>query len=149
MLASTTLGLVLLIESRITNVAVITAIASSAFVVFTRPGARMTIVRRVLGGHIVGVLVGLLAVVLLQLGQQGTGTLTGTTGSIAAVAVGVSMLAMAITDTEHPPAAGTVLGLIIGADPLRSAALVMGAAIFLCSVRSLLRRWLTDLAADE
>ncbi len=61
------------------------------------------------------------------------------TNIAAAVGVGVVMLVMADTDTEHPPAAGTVLGLILAPDPMSNGALVVAAAVALTSVRTVLR----------
>jgi hypothetical protein len=64
---------------------------------------------------------------------------------VAALAVGAGILVMATTDTEHPPAAGTILGLVLGSHPLVSAALVVLAACLITTSRRLLRRWLIDL----
>ena len=55
------------------------------------------------------------------------------------------MLAMSTTDTEHPPAAGTVLG--IGVKPLEMDVLyiIIGAVLLLALIKFLLHRYLHDL----
>ena len=57
-----------------------------------------------------------------------------------AVAIGMLILVMAVTDTEHPPAAGTVMGVGLQPwDPLRIG-IVIGAVI-----KWALRHYLRDL----
>jgi CBS-domain-containing membrane protein len=144
-LAAFALGAVLAVESTLTNVAIVTAIGSSALIIFTVPHARASGPRRVLGGHAVAIAVGLVTAAIVHegLGEPYEATLVSDAG--AAVAVGVSMLIMAATDTEHPPAAGTVLGLTLAPDPIGSGVVVIVAAAALSAVRSLCRRWLIDL----
>jgi CBS-domain-containing membrane protein len=144
-LAAAALAAVLAVESTLTSVAVVTAIASSALIIFTVPHSRLSAPRRVLGGHAVAILVGLTATVIVHdaLGEPYRVTLLA--GTAASIAVGTSMLFMAATDTEHPPAAGTVLGLALAPDPLASSLLVIGAAAALSAVRSFCGRWLIDL----
>jgi CBS-domain-containing membrane protein len=145
-LAALTLAAVLLVKDALTNVAIVTAIASSAFIVFMTPNSRMALPRRVIGGHVAGVIVGLAIGVPLHdvAGKPFNDSLI--VDVAAAFGVGVAMLVMAATDTEHPPAAGTVLGLILAPDPLQNGAIVLGAAAGLSAVRAICRPWLIDLA---
>ena len=144
-LAAIALGAVLAIEDSLTNAAIVTAIASSAFIIFMTPASNMAGPRRVMGGHAVGIVIGLTGSLILHdvLGEPYGSSLVTDIG--AAVGVGVSMLVMAATDTEHPPAAGTVLGLTLAPDPLSSGLLVIAAAFALSAIRNLCRRWLIDL----
>lgn len=143
-LAAIALAAVLAIESTLSNVAIITAIASSAFIIFMEPHSRQSGPRRVLGGHAVAIVIGLIAAAMIHklLGEPYEATLVTEVG--AAFAVGAGMLVMAATDTEHPPAAGTVLGLTFAPDPLGSGLLVIAAAVALSAIRNLCRRWLID-----
>jgi CBS-domain-containing membrane protein len=145
-LAALTLSLVLAVEDSLANVAIITAIASSAFIIFMTPHSSMAGPRRVVGGHLVGVLIGLAFAGMLDLLGESL-TTTVVIDVFAAVAVGVSMLSMAATDTEHPAAAGTVLGLVLGEDVLGSAALVLTAAVILSVARAVFGRLLIDLTS--
>jgi len=144
-LAAVALAVVLAIESTLSHVAIVTAVASSAVIIFTVPHSRQSAPRRVLGGHAVAIVVGLAAAAIIHeaLGEPYEATLP--TGIAASIAVGASMLIMAATDTEHPPAAGTVLGLTLAPDPLSSGLVVILAAAALSAIRNLCRRWLIDL----
>ena len=52
---------------------------------------------------------------------------------------------MAITDTEHPPAAGTVLGMSTRVFDPSIFAIIIGAVIVLAVMKRILRRYLRDL----
>jgi CBS-domain-containing membrane protein len=145
MLAAMALAVVLAFESTLSHVAIVTAIASSAVIIFTVPHSRQSAPRRVLGGHAVAIVIGLIAASIIHKAAGEPYEATLLTGITASVAVGVSMLVMAASDTEHPPAAGTVLGLTLAPDPLGSGLLVILAAAALSIVRNLCRRWLIDL----
>jgi SAM-dependent methyltransferase len=145
-LAALTLAVVVSLEDTLANAAIITAIASSAFIIFMTPHSRMSRPRRVIGGHGIALVIGLAIGALVHdvLGEPYAASLV--TDVAAAVGVGLAMLVMAATDTEHPPGAGTVLGLILAPDPLENGLLVIAAALALTGARSLFGRWLIDLA---
>ena len=63
----------------------------------------------------------------------------------AALSVGLSILLMAITDTEHPPAAGTALGMIILGWSWSAVVFILSGAIILCMITIALRRRLVNL----
>jgi len=123
----------------------VTGIASSAFIIFISPHSRMSSPRRVLGGHLIAIVAGLIigAIVHDWAGEPYASSLV--TDVAAAVGVGIVMLVMAATDTEHPPAAGTVLGLTLAPNPLSNGLLVVAAALALTSARTIFSRWLIDL----
>ena len=62
-----------------------------------------------------------------------------------AVSVGLLILAMAITNTEHPPAAGTVLGMGTRPWELDTTGIIIGAVLLLAILKYLLRSHLRDL----
>jgi len=141
-LAAATLGALVAISDLLTNAAIATAIASSAFIIFMAPHSSLSGPRRVLGGHAIGLIVGMAAFALAQ------NVFTTTLGRdlTAACAVGVGMLLMAGTDTEHPPAAGTVLGLVLADDAIDPALMIILAALALTLARQVFKRWMIDLA---
>ncbi len=145
-LAAATLAAVISVQDNLTNVAIVTAIASSAFIIFTHPQSPMSSPRRVLGGHLVAIIVGLIIGVLVHDLANEPYEASLITDVAAAIGVGIVMLLMAATDTEHPPAAGTVLGLILAPDPLSNGVLIVAAAVALTSVRTVFRGWLIDLS---
>ena len=71
--------------------------------------------RHVLGGHAACALVGSVAALLLSTapGEALAEDFGLLTEAAAALAVGFGIVLMGLTDTEHPPAAGTALGLAI------------------------------------
>ena len=64
---------------------------------------------------------------------------------VSALAVGLSIFLMAITNTEHPPAASTTLGVVAHAWSYQIVIFVLLCAICLAVARRLLRRYLKDL----
>ena len=65
---------------------------------------------------------------------------------VYASAVGITMFVMVVFDLEHPPAAGTALGIaILGAGEGAILAVLIGSVV-LALAHHLLRRWLRDLA---
>ena len=62
-----------------------------------------------------------------------------------AAAIGLSSIFMDITETEHPPAAGTALGIALTGFSLEAAVTVIGGAIGLSFSHRILRRWLKDI----
>lgn len=79
-----------------------TSVASTAFVLFVFPHAATSKYRTVIGGHLVSVGAGfvvIVAVIWLPLSNSW----------IYACAIGLSLLVMTLTQTIHPPAAGTAL----------------------------------------
>ena len=141
-LAAITLGLLVTVEDAFANPAAITAIASSTFIVFMAPNSLIAGPRRVLGGHGIGLAIGTLGFLIANDVFGGTFLARDLA---AAVGVGMSMLVMAATDTEHPPAAGTVLGMVLVEDPLNPALMVLVAAIGLSLARQFFRPWMIDL----
>ena len=71
--------------------------------------------RHVLGGHALCALVGSLVAILLATGPGETlaADVLLFQELAAALAVGASIVLMGLTDSEHPPAAGTALGLAV------------------------------------
>jgi CBS-domain-containing membrane protein len=144
-LATGTLAAVLVVEDVLSNAALITAIAASAFLVFIGPGERLASSRRVIGGHLVGCCVGLLGALALSLVEDQAASAGLLRHLVAATSVGAGIVAMGASNTEHPPAAGTVLGLVLGDRALENALLVMLAVLVIVSVRTVLGRRLMNL----
>ena len=138
---------ILMIEGGLGRAAIVVAIASSAFIVFVLPNNQASDARKVIGGHLVAVVVGssLFGVLILS----GVDTVADDLGyaSIltAALAVGISTFLMVITDTEHPPAAGTALGLIIPGYSHYALVFILSGALILSAMRFALRRKMVNL----
>jgi CBS domain-containing membrane protein len=92
----------------------VVAVASTAFVLFITPASASATPRHVLGGLLLALLIGSILVLAAetQIADQWLPDVPRLFAIYAAVGVGASMFAMAATDTEHPAAAGTALGVV-------------------------------------
>ena len=120
---------------------ILSSIGATAFIVFAMPDNLMADARNVIGGHAVGFLCGLAGALYLPADPPANYI-------VLSVAVGLCMFVMVVTDTEHPPAAGTALGIAIeGTDQTFWAIglAVLASAVILSAARRLLRRHLRDL----
>ena len=97
--------------------------------------------RRVVGGHVVAVVVG--GAFSPVAGLPGESTYL--VNVMAALPVGLSILVMVSTDTEHPPAAGTALGLVIYGWSPSAVFFILSSVIVLSLLRVVLRPRLINL----
>ena len=63
---------------------------------------------------------------------------------LAALSVGLGILVMVVTDTEHPPAAGTALDLVISWS-ISAVVFIMVSALLLSAVRLALGKRMVNL----
>jgi CBS-domain-containing membrane protein len=134
-----TISIFLLLELLSLQRAIIVAsVGATAFIVFMKPRNPFAAPRNVVGGHLVGLVSGL-AFALIPRPSQDIHLV------LCALAVGCSMLAMAITDTEHPPAAGTALSVALAGVSWQIAAAVMTSAALMALLHRLLHPYLRDL----
>ena len=136
----------MLVMDVVVRAAIVVAIASSVFIVFVMPHSRASIPRRVIGGHVVAVIVAS-GFALLHLTPVGGFAAESHLASdlMAAAAVGLTILIMVSSNTEHPPAAGTVLGLAIEGWALSAVFFVLLGAVMLSVVHAFLRPRLINL----
>jgi CBS-domain-containing membrane protein len=64
---------------------------------------------------------------------------------VYSLTVGTAIFIMVVTDTEHPPAAGTALGVAMTGITLRVLIVVVISIIILSVIHRLLKRFLRDL----
>lgn len=146
-LSTLALLLILLVVDVVLRAAIVVAIASSAFIVFVRPHGEASAPQRVIGGHVVAVFVGAAFSALYLIpgfGELAEG-LHLARDLMAVLSVGLSTLLMVLTNTEHAPAAGTALGLVVGGWEPSAALFVLIGAVMLSAVHFLLRTRLTNL----
>ena len=127
----------------LTNGAIVAALGASAFIVFATPEHDTAQPRRLVGGHGICIAIGLLCSIPFRL--ELLSRTAASVGLIAAAAVGLGILAMTVTDTEHPPAAGNALAFAISARGTNHVLFIAGAIVCLAVIHRLLRRWLRDL----
>lgn len=146
-LASLSLILILIIGDTLLRAAIVVGVASSAFTIFVIPESVAATPRKVIGGHLVAGLIGAGVSYILQI--PGLEIYASETRYIvdiaAALSVGIGIFFMVVTNTEHPPAAGTSLGLVIYGFDWTSVVFIISSAILLSLVRILLRPRMINL----
>lgn len=125
---------------RYRNLVVAASLAATAFTVFAMPSSVTASPRNVVGGHIIGLVFGSVFALLPQESAI-------VQDALYALVVGSAMLGMAVTNTEHPPAAGTALGVVIAGFSWRVVLGVIFGVAILSIVHRLLRPILRDLVA--
>jgi len=135
--AAFTLAVVLLVLN-MENVVVIASIGATAFIVFTMPKNITAQPRRVIGGHIIGLISGLLTAPIPH--HMGISCVL-----VYSLAVGISIFLMVALDFEHPPASGTALGVVMTGFSLNVIIAVLTSSILLSVAHRFLRRYLREL----
>ncbi|MEN8127407.1 MAG: HPP family protein [Planctomycetota bacterium] len=123
---------------------IIASLGATAFVVFALPNNLSAHPRNVIGGHIVGLLCGFAGHWLLHLLPNPD--LFIAEAGIHALSVGLAIFIMVLINTEHPPAAGTALGVAFGGLDTRLVISVLFFSIAFSAIRLLARKHLRDLA---
>jgi len=147
LLAIITVAIILYFIEVLTHAVIVAALGASTFIVFAMPHSITAQPRRLIGGHIAGLICGTLCYYIF---------LTGPLGELAikwefiswfacALSVGLSIFLMTITNTEHPPAAATALSVVIYGWSYQLVIFVLAGAISLAVARRLLRFCLRDL----
>jgi len=133
--------------SSITQAAIVAALGASTFIVFAMPKSVPAQPRRLIGGHITGLVSGIVCYYLLQTGPAGTyfENIDIIHWFPAAMAVGLSIFFMTILNFEHPPAAGTALGIVTQEWTPGTIILVVSFVAGLAITGFLLRKYLKNL----
>ena len=128
---------------RAENLLIVASLGSTAFIVFAMPKSLTAQPRNVIGGQISGLGCGALAALLVSMlaEQSPSGQ-----AALYSLAVGLSIFIMVVSDTEHPPASGTALGIAIRGVSIKATIAVVVGAVLLSLVHQLVRHKLRDLA---
>jgi CBS-domain-containing membrane protein len=122
---------------------VVAALGATTFMVFTMPHRVSSRARYVVGGYIMGAAGGVLC--SLAFAQPGGIYHIQSVFLLGALAVGAAGLLMAATNTEHPPAAGLALGLVLSEWDFKTILYILGCVCFVSLIKHLLKRYLIDL----
>ena len=117
---------------------IVASLGATAFIVFAMPASITARARNVIGGHIVGLFCGFLFSLIPH-------TALVSSVLVYSLAVGVAIFTMVITDTEHPPAAGTALGVVMTGITLNVLIAVTGSIVILSLIHWLFKPYLKDL----
>ncbi len=146
-LATLTLLTILLVGDVVLNAAIVVAMASTVFTIFVVPSSIASTPHRVVGGHTAGVVAGsvVAAVVAFLEIPMTADSSRALLVTVAALTVGLSIVLMVLTNTEHPPAAGAALGLVIHDWSPWSVGVIIVSAVALSVLRAALRPRLVNL----
>ena len=139
---------VLLLVDSVADAALAAGLGASAVILFLHPTSHSASLRNLVGGHVLGSLVGTGASLLLfQTGWFPANAELSHwfANGVAAGVLGLVILLMAATDTEHPPAAATALGFALQSLHWPIIFLFGGAVMVLAVVKVVLRNRLQDL----
>ena len=131
----------------LSSAAIAAGLASSVVGIFINPSNPTARIRSVVGGHGVALALGSVFSAILFLGPVETylSDRDVLLNLSLAVAVGLAMLLMAITNTEHPPAAGTAIGMATREFDILIFLSIIGAVVMLAMIKLALRPQLRDL----
>ena len=146
-LATLVLLAILVISNVVLNIAIVVALASTVFTIFVVPDSVASSPGRVVGGHTAGVVAGYAvdAVVAVLEVPMAVDSARALFTAVAALTVGLSIVLMVLTNTEHPPAAGAALGLVVYEWSWSSVGVIVVCAIALSVIRAVLRPRLVNL----
>ncbi|MBL7014642.1 MAG: HPP family protein [Candidatus Marinimicrobia bacterium] len=118
---------------------VIASIGSTAFIVFSMPNNISAQPKRIIGGHVFGFFIGSCFAVFPWIDILLFGALW------YALSVGLTLFVMVITDTEHPPAAGTALGMTIVGYSNEAGVAIITSVILLALIHYFAKPFIKDL----
>ena len=138
---------ILLVLNRISTSAVVASMGASCFISFLMPHSHTARPRSLLGGYLVGTFFGCLFNNLsnLPIVEGWLGAWQDPHILMAAIAVGLSMVTMALTNTEHPPAAGLALGLVFDDISRLTIVIILTGIVCLTAIKTLLKPYMIDL----
>lgn len=137
---------VLVILDAITNAAVIASLGASSFIAFTMPETRSSQARFMVGGYLVGIAAGTSCYGLSLLVAAEPGPFNHYLYAFfGAMSVGLAIFLMVVTNTEHPPAAGVALGLVLNEWSILTITVVLVGIVALSLLKWALRPVLKNL----
>ena len=147
LLATITLTIILYFENIFTRTAIIASLGATTFIIFAMPKYATAQPRRVIGGHIICIIVGILCFYIASLTQNREYfflTQNMLKILIPSLSVGLSIFFMVITNTEHPPTAGTALGIVVQGWSYSTIVVILITISLLSLTKYLLKPWLKD-----
>ena len=147
LLATGAMVIILLFVDSLATAAIAAGLGSSVVGIFINPSGTTARLRAVIGGHTMALLIGTAFSFVLFTGGMESFITDNTQYLDLAMAfsVGLLILVMAVTDTEHPPAAGIVIGMTSREWTPEVFGAILGALALLGVIKIVLRRQLRDL----
>ena len=146
LMAAISVLVVLLILDSVKQTVLIASLGASAFIAFTIPCSQYSRPRYLIGGYLVGMVVGGTSFLLASwLAETAMLDMHQAQIVFGALATGMAMFLMVITDTEHPPAASLALGFVLNEWDALTVLAVLSGIVALTSIKEVLKPQLMDL----
>ena len=145
LLATASAMVVLLVLDVMSNAAIIASLGASCFIAFTMPHGAISSPRYLIGGYVVGLAVGTGCYWLGQAPWLQPWFPSYHHVIFGALAIGLATFIMVVTNTEHPPAAGVALGLVLQEWSPLTVVVVFVGIVLLWTIKRLLKPLLVDL----
>jgi len=121
------------------NPVMIASIGATAFIVFAMPNNISAEPKRIIGGHILGFFIGSCFAVFPF------NDILFFKAIWFSLSVGITILFMVVLDFEHPPAAGTALGMTLVGYSNSSAIAILISIVLIACIGNILKSFLKDL----
>jgi CBS-domain-containing membrane protein len=146
-LTATAMFAVLLLIDFLSNAVLVAALGASCFIAFAMPYRDISSPRYMIGGYVVGALTGAACAYAASNFFINALPIAHTFYYVffGALAVGLAMFFMVLTDTEHPPAASLSLGLVLNHSDLKTIVIVLFGIASLSLIKEILKPLLKDL----
>ena len=140
--ATVAIFIILLSLSIRDDAVIIASLGASTFIVFAMPKDISAKGTHIIGGHAIGLICGWLCALIPH-----PAFLHHTISSslVCALAVGISIFIMVVVNAEHPPAAGTALGIAIYGLSLDIVIAVVVSIFMLSAIHHFFKNYLKDL----
>jgi len=129
---------IILLVLTVEEAVIVASIGATTFIVFAIPSSPTAKPRNVIGGHFTGIIAGSLCALIPH-------ERTILAILIYALSVGISMFIMILSETEHPPAAGTALGIAISGFSLYVTGTMVISVLALSLIHYFFKDFLIDL----
>ena len=116
----------------------VASLGATSFIVFAMPKSITAKPRNVISGHMIGIAVGSLCALIPH-------QIPLVSICVYSLAVGLSIFIMVVTDTEHPPASGTTLGIVIRGFSLHVTITLIISVVILSAIHVYFKKYLRDL----
>ena len=138
---------VLFLDDTVFSMTIIASLGASTFIALTMPHTNAARPRYLIGGYIVGAACGIFMNQVCNYLVSIDVRLLGHPPYIlsCAIAVGLAMFIMVITNSEHPPAAALSMGLVLQSNVLITAAIAIASIIIVSAIKTLMGKWLKNL----
>ena len=146
-LAMIIIFVVLLFDDTVSGMTIVASLGASTFIALTMPHTNAARPRYLIGGYAIGALCGILMHYVYQYLLYLNMDILGHSPHIVpcAVAVGLAMFLMVVTNAEHPPAAALSMGLVLQPNVLLTALIALISVSIISVVKTLMGKWLENL----